>query len=296
MTSPVPSSSVARRPSRTTRRILAVTSIGLAGLLVGLLAGCSAGIANTTSSSSYTEASGNWQFKSTASAAARLSSLGGSLTVDGTTVSGILHPLSATGQCLSTSTPVAVAGSIDLAGHLTISGPISRGTFTLSGTLSTDRKTLTGATYTVSGGDCAFPADKAVLAHDDPSNPASPVTAQQYQPVNGTYAGTLTTRDGETFSLSSTLTQASQPDADGIYHVTGTAASPGNTCLPTSLPATASTIDGGNISTTYTDPATGTSIIATGTTSPDGTTITIASWSITSVCGSDSGIGILSRQ
>ena len=293
MPSPSPSHTVARRPSRTTRRILAVTSIGLAGLLVGLLAGCSAGITNANSSSAYTDASGNWQFKSTATAAARLSSLGGSLTVNGTAVSGILHPLSATGQCLSTSTPVPVSGAIDLAGHLTITGPISRGTLTLSGTLSTDRKSLTSATYTVTGGDCAFPAAKSVFARDDSSNP---VTAEQFQPVSGTYAGTLTTGDGETFSLSSTLTQTSQPDADGVYHVSGTATSPGNTCLPTSLPATASTIDGGSISTTYTDPSTGTSITATGSTSPDSATITIASWSITSVCGSDSGTGTLTRQ
>ncbi len=302
MSSPTPARTLAPRPPRTTRpsrtkrNLLAVTSLGLAGLLAGLLSGCATGAPSTTSPApnSYTQATGNWQFSSSSTAAARLSSLGGNLTVaaDGTTVTGILHPLSTSNQCVSASTAIAVTGSVDSASHLSLTAPFSGGALTLSGTLSADRKSLTSPTYTVTGGSCAFPSDRTVTARDS----TSPITAQQYQPVSGTYAGTLTTADGQTFPLTTTLTETSQPDADGIYHVSGSATSPGNACVPAALPATASTIDGGSISTTYTDTTTGATITGAGATSPDGSIITITHWNITGVCGSDTGTGTLTRQ
>ena len=306
MPQPAPARNLPARPlrtarrSRTRRRLLAVTSLGLAGLVAGLLTGCGAGTLSTGSSApnSYTAASGNWQFSSTSGVAARLSSLGGSLAFSGSAVTGILHPLStSSSQCLPTSTALAVSGSVDTAGRLSLSAPLAGGTLTLSGTLAEDRKSLSAAAYTVAGGACAFPASQsssqsAVFAKDA----GSPVTAQQYQPVSGTYAGTLTTADGEHFNLTSTLTQTSQPDADGIYHVSGTASSPGNTCVPASLPATASAIAGGSISTTWTDPVTGATITGTGASSPDGSSISISNWTITSACGSDTGTGTLIRQ
>ncbi len=291
-----------RRPSRTRRRILAVTSLGLAGLLAGLLSGCgtgslsSAAAAAAAQPNSYAAASGNWQFSSTSSAALRLSSLGGSLAVNGTSVSGMLHPLVATSQCLATSTALAVAGAIDSAGHLTLSGPLAGGTLNLSGTLAPDRRTLTEAAYTVTGGACAFPSIRTSAAQAvTPRDETPPVTAQQYTPVSGTYTGTLTTTEGETFALSTSLTQTDTADSTGTYHLTGTAASPGNTCVPLTLPATASTVNGGSISTTYTDAASGTVITGTGTSSIDGTTITITAWTITSPCGTDTGSGTLTQ-
>jgi len=296
--------SATKRPSRTGRRILAVTSLGLAGLLAGLLSGCATGILPSPSATanSYTALSGNWQFSSSAAAAARLSSLGGSLSASnlasgGATITGILHPLNVANQCLGANSSLAVTGSIDAASHLTLTAPVSGGTLTLSGTVAPDRKSLSAPTYTISGGACASPADAAVTAQTvGPRDGASPVTAQQYQPVSGTYSGTLTTGEGQTFPLTSTLSQTSQPDANGVYHVQGTASSPGNTCVPTSLSATASTIDGGSISTTYTDSVTGTSITGTGATSPDAATITISNWTINSPCGQDTGTGTLTRQ
>ncbi len=178
------------------------------------------------------------------------------------------------------------------AGHLTLSGPLAGGTLNLSGTLAPDRKTLTEAAYTVTGGSCAFPSNAQAVT---PRNPIPPVTAQQYTPVSGTYTGTLTTTEGETFALSTSLTQTGTPDSTGTYHLTGTAASPGNTCVPLTLPATASTVNGGSISTTYTDAASGTAITGTGTSSPDGATITITAWTITSPCGTDTGSGTLTQ-
>jgi len=295
MPSPAPAPNLPSRPQRTARssgtrrRIFAVTSLGLAGLLAGLLSGCSTQTTSTASTSTaFAQASGNWQFSSSATASARLSSFGGSLSVEGNTVTGTLHALSSKGQCVGTSIPLPVTGSIDGSRRLTLTGPLSGGTLNLSGTLAEDGKSLTGASYGVRGGACPL-STPTISARDS----GAPVTAQQYQPVSGTYTGTLTTSDGQTFTLTSNLTQTSQPDSNGVYHVSGTAASPGNTCVPNSLPATASTIDGGSISTTYTDPATGTSITASGTTSPDGQAITLSNWTIQSPCGSDTGTGTL---
>ncbi len=292
MPSPAARHTLARRPSRTKRRLLAVTSLGLAGLIAGLLSGCASGTITASSRNPFAQASGNWQFSSSAGAAARLSALGGNLSVEGSAVTGILHPLASSNQCLQTSIPIPVAGSIDTSSHLTLSAPVSGGTLSISGTLSADRRSLSAATYTVTGGACAFPALQAVTAHDS----ASPVTGQQYQPLSGTYTGTLTTGDGQTFALTSTLTQTSQPDTNGVYHLTGTAASPNNTCVPTSLAATASTVDGGSVSTTYTDALTGTTITGIGSTSPDGRIISVSHWTISSVCGSDTGSGTLTLQ
>ena len=293
MPSRTPARTLPRRPSRTKRRLLAVTSLGLAGLLAGLLSGCaSANMPGTPlATNSYAQVSGNWQFNSSSPPASRLSSLGGSLSVNGSAVTGTLHALAASGQCLQASAAVPVTGSIDASGRLTLSAPLSGGTLAIAGTLADDRRSLLTPTYTVIGGSCAFPAASPVSARDTPV-----VTAQQFQPVTGTYTGTLTTTDGETFALSSTLTQTSQPDADGVYHVTGSASSPGNACVPASLPATASTLDGGSLSTTYTDATTGTSITGTATTSADASTLTVSSWTINSTCGSGTGSGLLTRQ
>lgn len=292
-----------KRPSRTGRRILAVTSLGLAGLLAGLLSGCSGGtFPDSASTNSYTALSGNWQFSSSATAAARLSSVGGSLmvgsvTADGTAVTGILHPLPAMNQCLDAATSLPLTGSIDAASRLTLAAPVSGGTLTLSGTVAPDRKSLTAASYTITGGACASPdAQSGIAPAITAQDGVPPVTAQQYQPVTGTYSGTLTTAEGEHFPLTSTLTQTSQPDADGVYHVEGTASSPGNSCVPATLSATASTIDGGSISTTYTDPLTGATITGTGSASPDAATIIISNWTINSACGQDTGTGTLTRQ
>ncbi len=297
-----------RKPPSTKRRLLAVTSLGLAGLLAGLLSGCASGTLPETSANSFAALSGNWQFSSTSAATARLPSVGGSLAVQGNTVTGALHPLSlsAISQCLPASTTLPATGSIDTASRLTLSAPVSGGILTLSGTVAPDRKSLSAPTYTLTGGACASPAVQSApqlvalpssvqtISPRDSSLP--PVTAQQYQPVSGTYTGTLTTAEGESFPLTSTLTQTSQPDANGVYHVTGSAASPGNACVPASLPATASTIDGGSISTTYTDANTGATITGSGSSSPDASTITISNWSIHSLCGQDTGTGILTRQ
>jgi len=190
---------------------------------------------------------------------------------------------------------------VDSAGKLTLTSSVAGGTLTIAGTVSDDRKSLTAATYTVTGGSCGFAAAQTVAAREAGSTvtarePVSTVTAQQYQPVSGTYLGTLTDSDGMQFTLSTTITETSQPDVNGVYHIQGTASSPGNACIPTAVNATASTVTGSAVLTTYSDPTTGTTIDATGTSTPDGSKLTVTNWNLVSNCGSDSGTGTLTRQ
>src|SRR5438034_904192 len=87
-----------QRPTRKKSKasgILKVASLGLAGLIAGLLSGCTV---STTSPAltSYSNLVGNWQFTSNSI----LPALSGNLTVNGSQVSGTLHPLATTSTTL----------------------------------------------------------------------------------------------------------------------------------------------------------------------------------------------------
>ncbi len=291
--------------SRRRRNLLAVTSLGLAGLLVGLLAGCSASgapaavaapivTAPATPAVSYADLAGNWQISSTAPTSAGLSSLAGSFAVSGETVSGMLHPL--TGSCLtpSLSTPFAVTGAIAAGGELTLtSSSFQGGTLHLTGTIAADQHSLLNAQYSISGGSCA-PAAQPSFASLRPQD-NSPITiAQQYQPIQGTYTGNFSDPDGVVMNVSAVLTQSSSPDANGYYHLSGNATFANNPCLNAPV-VTDSVINGATISTTYTDPNTGNSITATGTFDSTATTLNVTSWTLAGSCGPDQGTGTLTK-
>ena len=91
----------------------------------------------------------------------------------------------------------------------------------ISGTIAADRRSLEDPTLSASGGPCATPHTPRVAGPRDNTG----TTAQQFQPVSGTYTGDLVTAEGENFSLSTTVTQLDQPDASGTYHIQGTARS-----------------------------------------------------------------------
>ncbi len=280
---------------RLCRRVLTLTSLGLAGLVAGLLSGCSSTAATSNPISgdpvtSFAAVSGNWRFTAAAPPAANaLSVLGGSLSVSGLQVSGLLHALTP-GQCLDPAETIAVSGSITSAGALTLTGQSTGQTgaqtsLTVTGLVAADRQSLSTATLSATGSHCT-----AARPEDNTG------TAQQYQPVFGTYTGTLATAEGETFPLTTTVTQLDQPDTSGVYHLKGSATSAGNTCLPNTVTATASILSGGALSATYTDANSTTAITATGSASPDASTLTLSHWQIASACGSDTGTGTLTRQ
>ena len=287
---------------RRRRHLLAITSLGLAGLLVGLLAGCSSTPAPAASGTttpvptpavSYADMSGNWQVSSTTAANAGLSSLGGSLSVSGETVSGIVHPLSGTCITPALSAPFAVSGSVAPGGVLTLtSTTFAGGTLHLTGTVAANQHSLLNPTFTVSGGACA-PAQPA-LARPVPQDTTTTTIAQQYQPISGTYTGAFADPDGVVMNVSATLTQSTSADANGYFHLSGNATFANNPCLNAPV-VTDSVINGNTITATYTDPSTGNSITGSGTFDATATTLTVTTWTLTGSCGPDHGTGTLSK-
>ena len=276
------------------RRLAALTTLGLAGLIAGLLSGCSSGNSSginaetVASSNAFVAASGNWKF--TTGATANLSALAGALIVSGSTVTGTLHPLTAT--CTPSTDLLPVTGTINTSGFLTItSAELAGGHLSISGTLAADRRSLTNPSIIVTGGSCATPATQ-------PENPFAHLTtaasAQQFQPLTGNYNGTFTDSEGAALTVSATLSQPTTPDANGVYHLTGTASFPNDPCLNAPV-ITDSTVTGDSIQATYTDSQTGATVVGTGTFSADAETLTISSWTL-SGCSEDTGTGLLFRQ
>ena len=276
------------------RKLLALTSLGLAGLLAGLLAGCAATSSSTPAASTqtYADLAGNWQFTSAGNPT--LTSLAGSLTVSGANVSGILHPLA--GACLTpaNSGPFPVSGNISSAGLLTLSSAsFPGGAFHLTGTLAANQHSLQNPAYTVSGGSCA--ASTPALARLSPQDNPTITIAQQYQPISGTYTGNFSDSDGIILAVSANLQQSSAPDSNGYYHLSGTATFANNPCLNTPV-VTDSVINGASITATYTDAQTGNSIIANGTFDPTATTLTVSNWTLSGANScADSGTGSIAK-
>lgn len=284
---------------RRNRKILTLGALGAVGLLAGLLAGCSGGLNATPAAvpaadtTAHAALAGNWKFSSPATNSRGLSSVAGSLAVKGTAITGTLHPLS--GTCAVANTPFAVAGSVDAHNLLTLSSTaFAGGAFSLSGTVADDQRSLSNATYTIAGGACAFPSASSVPNAVSPRD-AAPVTAQQFQPISGSYAGSFSDSSGVTLPLTANLSQPTTPDANGVYHLTGYATFDHNPCLNTPV-VTDSTVTGDTISATYTDATTHNTVVGTGTFSADASTLTISNWSLTGSCGGDEGTGHLARN
>ncbi len=286
---PIPTSNPPR-PNRK-RTLAALTTLGLAGLIAGLLSGCSTAMSpviNTSTSTpavaAFAAAAGNWKFTSAHTAFA------GSLAISGNTVSGTLHPLLT--LCGTSAEPFSISGTIASSRLLTMtSANFSDGEITISGTLAADEHSLLNPTLNVTGGTCTA---AAAIRSGNPSAHLTPTaTAQQYQAVTGNYNGTFTDGSGAILTVTATLSQPTSPDANGVYHLTGYATFPNTACLDTPV-ITDSTVTGDSIQTTYTDKQTGNTVSATGTFSADAQTLTIANWTL-SGCGDDTGTGTLSR-
>ncbi len=286
-----------RRPSRPgrKRKLVALTTIGLAGLIAGLLAGCGTGnspqinaAAISAAAKDFSAVAGNWKFAT--GTGSKVSAFSGALSVSGTTVSGTLHPLAA--PCATSSESFQVAGAIDTAGVLSLtSSNFSDGKLAIVGALAADQHSLTEPTVTLTGGACAVSSlRQAGLAPRD----AAVSTAQQFQPLTGSYNGIFTDNSGATLTVAATLSQPTAPDTNGVYHLTGYATFPNTPCLTTPV-ITGSTVTGDSIQATYTDAQTGNTVAASGTFSTDAQTLTITNW-ILSGCGDDAGTGLLTRQ
>lgn len=225
--------------------------------------------------------SGNWQVSATGTGVT-LPQLSGSLVGTNETFTGILHADATTG-CATANQPITITGKTDDKGAITLTGPVAGGTLTISGGLSSDGRSLTNATENISGGQCAF--TNSVKAN-----------VQNYNSVTGTYAGTFSNAQKPVMNVTANLTQSPDGDSNGNFTLSGTGNFGTNACFVSPVTVVNSLVTGGTFVLTYTDNTTGNSVTATGTFSPDGTTLTVTKWSLTGPCGSDQGTGTLSKQ
>lgn len=250
-------------------------------LLPILLAGC-AGSSTAPSSAAVPFIAGNWQFSSSAAAAAHLPAVSGALSGTSEAITGILHSQSAS-ACVAPATPFVVSGSADKQGGVTLSGPLAGGTLTLTGTLAADGRSLSTASYNVAGGSCGFAK-------------AADAMAQVYTPINGSYSGTFTDADGAVATIQASLSQSPSSTTSGDYTLTGTAGLPNNPCFSTaSVTLTNTQVTGGTFTFSFTDPVTNATVTSNGSFAPDATTLTVQPWTLSN-CSTDTGSGSLTKQ
>lgn len=266
-----------------TRTYCIALCTGLVLATSSLLSGCAA-----NSSATYTGPGpvlGNWQFSSTAASASKLPLLSGALSTSANAPSGIFHTNSSS-ACVAPTTNIELAGSVSTKGSAsitTLTGPLAGGTITITGTLAADGKSLSGATYNVSGGTCAFSAPVAA-------------TAQAYSSITGNYAGSFSDPNGVVISITATFTQTPASDPNGNFQLSGSGTFPSNPCFNSPVTVSNTQVTGDSFTLTYADPTTQNSVVASGTFSTDGTTLSVTNWTLTGACGPDSGTGLLTKQ
>jgi hypothetical protein len=250
-------------------------------VLAFCLIGCSSSVAPLTAANPDA-LTGNWEVSSTTPSAGKLPMLSGELTGSTLAVTGIFHAASA-GACVTSASAISLTGHADEKNVLTLTGPLAGGTLTISGNVAQDGKSLTGATYNVSGGSCAFTSTVAA-------------TAQAYSSVTGTYSGSFSDAGGPVITITADLTQTPASDTTGNFQLSGTGTFPNNPCFSSPVSVSNAQVTGGMFTLTYADPSTQNSVTATGTFSPDASILTVTSWTLTGSCGPDSGTGLLTRQ
>ena len=119
---------------------------------------------------------------------------------------------------------------------------------------------------------------------------------QNYSSVTGNYAGTFSDATGPVINVTATLSQSTTGDTNGNFTLSGSGSFGTNPCFVSPVPVVNSQVSGGSFILTYTDNTKGNSVTATGTFSPDGTTLTVTNWSLTGPCGADQGVGTLKKQ
>ncbi len=259
-------------------RLGALSALALSSTLLG----CSGGLVPTAAVSSIA-VNGNWQLSSSATAAAKLPVISGELSGSGANIAGIFHS-SAASTCIAPTSVFELTGAADAKNAVTLTGAnVAGGTLTVSGTLAADGKSLTGASYNVVGGSCAFAQ-------------AATATAQAYAPISGTFNGSFSDPDGHLLDVSAALSQTPASDTSGNYQLSGTGTFGSNPCFNSPVTVSNTQVTGGSFTLTYSDATTMNSVTANGTFSADGTTLTVTGWTLSGSCGPDTGTGLLTKQ
>lgn len=176
----------------------------------------STGATGTTGPSSpvYPSLGGNWSITATSTSTKQTFLIGGSVTNTNASVSGIIYVLNS--PCYSLSQAIAVTGSLDPSGAVTLkSSAINGQTLTITGSASTG--VLTSGNYAIAGG-CGDKDAGTVTGFSVPSY-ANAYTGS-FIP-NGTYVPIFV----------NITAQQSGPDAAGLYHLSGNATFGSSLCF-----------------------------------------------------------------
>lgn len=259
-------------------------------IIVSLLAaGCGDNSSSLTSTANSASITGNWKIAAATTPATgnQVAAVAGSLATSNGVVTGTFHTAALTGQtasqlCIAPSTSLNLTGKIAADNSVTLASASTNGSIvTVKGNYNATTKTLSNATLAVAG-TC--------------TTTLTPSIAAQYLPITGTYTGNFNSNDNYTLPVSATLTQTSSPDANGTFHLTGSATFAQNPCISSPV-VTDSVVTGDAFSATYTDSATHVQVVATGTFNTDATKLTITGYTMSgSATCSDTGSGLLTKQ
>ena len=254
--------------------------LGIASLALLLATGCNS--SNVISTQPVQALKGNWVFaaQSAQTVPSNLTLNAGLSSQSSGAVTAVAHLAGA--SCVSANTGIVLAGSVDSLGKFALnSQPFAGTTLAIKGQVAADGKSVSAAKWTFSGGSCAA-LGTASLA------------ATQFSQVNGNYTGTFVDANNNQLPVTATLTQTTQPDQNGQFHLSGSANFPNNPCF-TQPVVTDSLVTGSSLSATYAQGAA--SITAAGTFNSDATQLTITSWQVTGgQCDGDSGTGLLTSS
>jgi len=203
--------------AKTTLRILALT------LPLACLAGCG-GSTPAAPTPVFPNVTGNWQFEvrilvpappnPPSPVSIPVGVVFGSLTSSGGKVTGILNVRpSEPNACVANNADLAVTGTVDAAGNLSLTGPIAGGVQTITAAIESQPLSLsaTNGTYQVVGGPCAQAPTTIIAFH--------------VLDAGGTYMGTMTQRipaGSGSLTVKAVLAESATPDADGEFPLTGT--------------------------------------------------------------------------
>jgi hypothetical protein len=242
-----------------TRRVLGAMRIGLAAL-IGCLA-VTAGCGGKQIPFDLGTATGNWQVQFVADGTGTHRTGGGFL---GQVGQGVTGAFVLAGPCAGTGN---ISGNVDRR-DVTMSLSQTGQKFSLLGTISTDNSTMSG-TYSTTVTSCVSLPETGTW------------TANQVQPVQGTYAATFTSGLGAgTVHLGGTLTQQPKPNGGSLAVITGPLTSTDTTCLvsPSGLPITLTgSITGTEVAFSLDDPNRNFGTFS-GTVSLDGKTVNVTSY------------------
>jgi hypothetical protein len=208
----------------------------------------------------------------------------GALQSSGSTITGTFRAISpAFPQCVSFTQDLPVSGTIGSSNKATLTIPIAGGTATITATITTPQS-YTNGTWQIVGGACAMPLTAIEMA--------------EFAPATGTYTGTLNVLDlttnlpvpGTATAVTATLVQATTPNADGQFPLSGTITASGGCTVTFSI--TNEVVAGGLFMQV---PPGSSTVNMVGGILPTGTPL-LGGFSAFSACGSQVYTGTLTRQ